>query len=462
MKINKKYLIIIILVLVIGITSAIFILNKNSNNKTSTTSTKTPEISLSDDKDWSSYTTYNIELSNETVTITEEGVYNITGTLTDNNIVINTEGNVKLILNNVTIKNSNGPAINVENAKNVYIELVGENTIDATATEELDAAIYSSDDLFFEGDGTLNITSNLDGIKSKDDLTIYSGTFNIKSGDDAIVGKDSVSIIDGIFNITSTGDAIKTTNETELGVITIKDGSFNIKSESDGIDSISTLYIDGGKFNITTGSGYTKTTKTGFETKTTSTESKKGIKADGNIVINGGEFTLNTEDDSIHTNSNMTITSGTFTIKSSDDGMHADGLLEVNGGTFDIAASEGLEATYVKINDGTIKIEASDDGINAGNKSNEYSVTIEINGGDITINMGAGDTDAIDSNGNIYINGGTINITGNSAFDYDGEAKYNGGTLIVNGETTTTIQNQMMGGGPTGGQPGNMNQRMRY
>lgn len=68
--------------------------------------------------------------------------------------------------------------------------------------------------------------------------------------------------------------------------------------------------------------------------------------------------------------------------------------------------------------------------------------------------MGAGDTDGIDSNGNLYINGGTINITGNSAFDYDGEAKYNGGTLIVNGQTTNTITNQF--GGGMNGMQGNM------
>ena len=60
--------------------------------------------------------------------------------------------------------------------------------------------------------------------------------------------------------------------------------------------------------------------------------------------------------------------------------------------------------------------------------------------------MGQGDTDGIDSNGNLYINGGTINITANSPFDYDGTAQYNGGKLIVNGEETTTITNQMMGG----------------
>ena len=79
--------------------------------------------------------------------------------------------------------------------------------------------------------------------------------------------------------------------------------------------------------------------------------------------------------------------------------------------------------------------------------------TIEINGGNITVNMGQGDTDALDANGNIYINGGTINITGQSAFDYDNEGKINGGEVTVNGQKITTMTNQMMGG-PGGGQMG--------
>ena len=66
--------------------------------------------------------------------------------------------------------------------------------------------------------------------------------------------------------------------------------------------------------------------------------------------------------------------------------------------------------------------------------------------------------DAIDVNGNLYINGGTVDITGNSPFDYDGEGKLNGGTVIVNGTEITSLTNQMMGGGMKGGMPGQMNQ----
>ena len=104
----------------------------------------------------------------------------------------------------------------------------------------------------------------------------------------------------------------------------------------------------------------------------------------------------------------------------------------------------------MKIEGGDITIQASDDGINAGRKSNAYTPTVEITGGTVTITMGAGDTDGIDSNGNIIITGGTISVNGNSAFDYDGQATFTGGTVIVNGQQVTQLPNQMMGGGKGG------------
>ena len=80
---------------------------------------------------------------------------------------------------------------------------------------------------------------------------------------------------------------------------------------------------------------------------------------------------------------------------------------------------------------------------------------VEVNGGSITIVMGQGDTDAIDANGNIIVNGGTINITAQvSSFDYDGTAEYNGGTIIINGSQVDSIPQSMMGGGGMGGMGG--------
>ena len=430
----KKIILGIILILMISglLTYSYFMINKNDNSINSVSK-------IVDDINWDTADSFDLTLTKST-SITKGGVYNITGTIDNGQLLINTNEEVKLILNNVSIKNSSGPAIYIENAKCTYIELVGENTLEGTVNEEYDSILKSQDDLYLSGSGSLKVISNLDGISSSDNLTINGGTYIIETKDDGIKGKDSLVISDGIFTINSEGDAIKTTNEEELGNLVIENGTFNITTNGDGIVSISTLEIKDGTFNIKTN-------------KSNSNNSKKGIKADGNIVINGGEYTINTNDDGIHSNLDITINNGKITINSNDDSIHADGKIEINKGTMKLNAHEGLEATYVKINDGDININASDDGINAGNKSNNYTTTIEINGGNVTINMGQGDTDGIDSNGNIYINGGTINITGQSPFDYDGEAKYTGGTIIVNGQTTNQITNQMMGGKINGGAP---------
>lgn len=372
--------------------------------------------------------------------ITKGGSYEITGEV--DGFVIDTDDDVQLVLNNATITNKNGPAIYAEDANSVSIVLKGENIVTSNTTEELDGAIYSTDDLIFSGDGSLSVISNLDGIVSKVSLIINSGTYTIDADDDGIRGKDSVAIVDGVFNITAGGDGIKSTNEEDstLGTVAIDGGSFTINSVSDAFQAQTNLTINGGTYNITT-------------TGNTNSVSAKGIKGVNSVVITGGTIEMTTTDDGVHSDGDISISGGVLTINSKDDGIHADGMITIDGGTFNITCSEGIEATYVKINDGVITISASDDGINAGNKSNKYSVTIEINGGSLTITMGQGDTDGIDSNGNLYINGGTVNITCNSPFDYDGEAKLNGGTLIVNGSQTTSITNQMMGG--PGGMQGN-------
>ena len=222
-------------------------------------------------------------------------------------------------------------------------------------------------------------------------------------------------------------------------------GSLEIKSNYDGIVSKDTLVIKNGTYTINSGDD--------------------GIRGKDSVEILDGKFTINAGGDGIKSSNDedlsvgyIAISGGTFNITAKSDGIQGITKVTITGGTYNITSSEGIEATYIKIDDGTINISASDDGINGSQKSNSGTPTIEINGGNITIKMGQGDTDGIDVNGNLYINGGTINITGNSPFDYDGKAEYNGGTIIVNGEQTNTITNQMMGGGMKGGMPGQMNQ----
>jgi len=320
--------------------------------------------------------------SGSAVTITAAGTYVLTGTLEDGSIVVDAdkEDKVQLVLDGVTINSDNFAAIYVKQADKVFVTLAGDssNTLSNGGTftqiddNNVDAVIFSKDDLTLNGSGTLRISSpGGHGIVGKDEVTITGGTYEIAASSHAISGKDSIAVSGGSF------------------------------------------------------------------------------------LLGAGKDGLHSENDDDETLGNIFITGGDFDIRVYDDGIHANSLLQIDGGSIAITAAEGLEATYIQINDGEINIQATDDGINAARKSGAYVPTAEFNGGTITIVMGSGDTDAVDSNGDIIVNGGTINVTGSSSFDYDGTAQFNGGTIIVNGQTVTSIPNQMMGGmGGAGGMGG--------
>ena len=368
---------------------------------------------------WSKYATNDISLNGESdvVTITKSGIYHLTGTL-DGAIIVNANNaEVKLILDNVTIKNSSGPAIACYAADDLVIELVGESTLEdgasyaSTYDEDVTGVIYSKSDLTFQGDGTMNLTANYqDGIVGKDDLKFNSGTYDITANDDGIRGKDSVYIVDGNFTITAKADAIKSTNDVDVGkgFVLIEKGTFTLASKA------------------------------------------KGIKSASSTLIYDGTFNIISTDDAIHSNNYVGIVGGDITISSSDDGIHADRELIVDGGTINIAKRyEGLEAQAVTINAGDISIVASDDGINAGGGADssannrpgagafdsDTNCIIAINGGNLYVNASG---DGIDSNGYVYFNGGTVVVdgptnNGNGALDAGVSIAQTGGTVLAIG-----------------------------
>ena len=289
------------------------------------------------------------------LTITEAGVYILSGTYENKMITVEVgkEDKVQLVLYNAVLRNSDGPAIYVRSADKVFltaadgtVNSISDGT-DYSLTEgetTLDAAVFSKDDLTINGAGELTITGNYKhAVVSKDDLVVTAKNLSISAVKAGLNGKESVTL-------------------SEAGV------------------------------SITAGS----------------------------------------------------------------DGIRSDEIVSVSGNSVEIDASEGIEATYVLLSGGEITIRASDDGINATQKSTAYTPAVEITGGTITVTMGAGDTDGIDSNGNIIITGGIVSVNGNSTFDYDGTATFTGGTVYVNGQQVTTLPNQMMGGGMGGfgGGPG--------
>ena len=442
----KKILFIILTVMLCACNTVI------EEKKTDTTVSSNVELGIDKGDSDGTYSingsTY-IVLSDEDVMISKAGTYILQGTLNGSIIVeVGENDKVQLVLENAEIHSGDFAGIYVVEADQVEITLADDtrNSIDDTSgykqidSNSVDALIYSKADLLINGTGVLNLKSSYNhGIVSKDDLIITSGNYNIDVAGQGIKGKDCVKIADGNFKITSGKDAIKSDNDTDegRGYIYIENGTFNIESNADGIYAYTLLQIENGNYTINTNTSNTA-------------DSYKAMKSDKEIIINGGTYDIDSTDDGIHSDIDILITGGNIDITCDDDAIHADGKVQIDDGSFTLNAREGVEATYVLINGGSFNIDALDDAINAGQKVNDYVPTIEINDGDITIVMAQGDTDAIDSNGNIVINGGNINITGQSAFDYDGTAQYNGGTIIVNGSEINKIENQMMGGGMFG------------
>ncbi|MBQ5950954.1 MAG: carbohydrate-binding domain-containing protein [Lachnospiraceae bacterium] len=321
-----------------------------------------------------------VAVSDGTVTITDEGTYILSGTF-DGMIIVDAEDSdkVQLVLSGAQITSSTSAAIYVKQADKVFLTLA-DGTANVLANggsfvaiddSNIDAAVFSRDDLVIKGSGSLTVTSPAGhGIVSKDDLKITGGTIDVTSGKSALKANDSIRVA--------------------AGTITISAGTDGLHAE-------------------------------------------------------------NSDDD----NGYIYIAGGSITVKAGDDGIHGHESVTVDGGTISVTAAEGIEGTYVTINDGEISIKATDDGINGARKVSGSTPLVEINGGKLTISMGAGDTDAIDSNGSLKITGGTIDITAQSAFDYDGSGSLTGGTVTVNGQTVTSLTNQMMGPGGFGGFGGN-------
>ncbi len=204
----------------------------------------------------------------DTITITEEGTYILSGSLTNGQVIVEAEdAKVQLVLDNADITCETSAAIYVRTADKVFITTAegSENTV-CTSGEfvaiddnNIDAAIFSKSDLTLNGAGSLEVTcTNGHGIVSKDDLVITSGTYVVDAGSHALSGKDSVRIAGGSFELTAGKDGIhsENTDDEEKGFVYIENGSFTITSDGDGIDASYVVEIVDGSFDITAGGGY--------------------------------------------------------------------------------------------------------------------------------------------------------------------------------------------------------------
>lgn len=445
-----------------------------------------------------------VKIEDSVITITEEAAYIISGTLDDGMIIVDAPDTAKLqlVFNGVEITSKTSAPLYILEADKVFVTLADgtENilsnggTFTAIDENNIDAAVFSKQDLTFNGGGSLTVTSPAGhGIVCKDDLVFTNGTYTLNSSSHGMDVNDSVRIADETkLTIDAGKDGIhcENTDDASLGFVYVSDGEINIEAEGDGITAGAYVQIEDGKFDLLIGGGSENGTKAssgnygGFMgggrdggmhgggmrggdnqssavTTTEETVSMKGIKAANSIQISGGMFNIDSADDSIHSDISVTIKGGEFNIASGDDAVHAEETLTVIAGNFDITECyEGLEALNIAVNGGDIRLTASDDGLNAagGNDSSGTAGgrdgmfgggkkgkmgggmspgngSIIISDGNLYINSSG---DGIDANGTVEISGGYTVVTGpthgdTATLDYDKSAVITGGTFIGSG-----------------------------
>ena len=233
----------------------------------------------------------------------------LSGSTTDGSLLVNREKKYGILLNGVSIHNADGPAINNQCGKSLFLEVaagttntLSDGTVYAEKSFDQKGTLFSEGQVYILGSGTLQVNSNCKHAIASDDYIVMAG--------------------DATLNLTSsTGSGIK-----------VNDG----------------LWINGGTLGISV-----------------TADAARGIKSDSVVVITGGNITIKTTGDDVYEAAEddyssaacikcdypFTMSGGTLTMTSSGDGgkgLNCDGAVTISGGTFSAITSGGNDNSKPK------------------------------------------------------------------------------------------------------------------
>ena len=387
-----------------------------------------------------------VKADGSTITITEEGVYIVSGTLEDGQIIVDASDSdkVQIVLDGVHINCETNAAIYVREADKVFITLAenssntlgGGNEYSQIDDNTVDGVIFSKSDLVCNGTGSLTIEADYKhGIVSKDDLVITGGTYKITAADNGITAKDQLKILDGSFDIDAANSAVKAKNadNAELGNIYIAGGIFTIEAEQDGFHATGSIVVDDGTITVNSGDdGFHAELDTIIRGGTILVEkSNEGLEGK-RVVVNGGDITVNASDDGINA------------ANSGDDGANA-----ANSGDGGVNAANSGDDGANATNPGANAAGSGDDDSNAASSNNDSSAA--VNSGDDSSISGAADGKEPPQMPPDTENGSDMQ----PSQDFDPENAPSGGNAPQNFDPGNAPSDgdapQMMQGGPGGG-----------
>lgn len=371
-----------------------------------------------------------------------EITYRLSGATTAGSFVLNGGYKASIELNGVDITSASGAAIDIQNGKRTAIRVTEgtTNTLCDAAGGSQKAALYCKGHLEFKQKGSLKVTGKTaHAISAKEYIEIKNTKITIDGA-----AKDGLNCNQYFF---------------------MESGSLAISGVAD--DAIQTSYKDDTDREAEdTG---TITIKAGTIDVTTTAAAAKGLKADGDIVINGGEITANIKGIALWDSTNKKVKAAA--------GLSADGAITINGGTLNLTATGGggkgitCDGKFTTTG-GNITIKTSGglavysgstlnqsytgnaDNINSDYKSSAKGIKcdddIVIGGGTFDITTKGVNAEGIESKKTLTINDGTIKIrayddgTNSSSHTYinggdmeiitlKGDAVDSNGNIYVNG-----------------------------
>ena len=341
----------------------------------------------------------NIAFSENSVTVSGEGVtaikytkngthltinsesgkvgYIVSGKCSNGSLKIYSEKKFQIMLAGVDLTNPKGPAINIQTGKTVYFT-IDDNTTNklcdgasysaASNGEDQKGTIFSEGQLIFngyeDGTGVLNVTSlGGHGICSDDYIRIRSGNINIvKAAKDGFHTNDKfivdrTAVASPKITVNATNDGIDCGN----GEVTINAGTIELTTGGEGIKAASETSITQ---NVTINGGYIKFTTTG--NKSSGIKSVYAYKQTGGIIhgtVEGNGSKI------INCDKNITISGGKIigfakgTVLDENTlagGIKCEGILEIQKGTIAIGCTgkgaKGINCNNITIKDGDVTI----------------------------------------------------------------------------------------------------------
>lgn len=416
-------------------------------------------------------------------TLTKDITYLLSGSTTEGMFKIYSGHAFNILLEGVSITNSDGPAINNQSSKATHVILANGsvNTLSDGPTyaaapivngiaEDQGAAFFSEGQLLFSGNGKLTISgkgSLQHGLNSDDYIQVNSGTIVVTgAAKDGIHGNDGFIMSGGSVSVTSNSDGIDAGLgfvNISGGTITLTNGSPNVNgiccdstmtitggnisaqvlgSQSKGLKSTQAMALNGGNIVINAQGGVVLTAlPIGYDPSYCT-----GIKSDASISVNGATINITHSGiggKGISATGDFTMLSGNVTITTSGGGsLYTNNLNAIDAYSATCISTNGrvdlLGGTLSVTSTGTGGKGISADGIlTIGSETGNPMVTAATSGASImSKTTSVTEAKALKSDNDIYLLSGTVlvNVSGaGEGIDSKKSIYMNGGTVIVQG-----------------------------